>query len=110
MELLFSYATLISKDVQLKLLGRRLNGSKDALEGYKISTVEISDGAFLANGEDKLQKTVEPTGICGDFVEGTVFEVSEEELRIIDAYEPENFHRMNVKLFSGKNAWLFIAN
>ena len=109
-EYLFSYGTLQKEEVQLKLFGRLLNGTSDILEGYKVVKIEICDEAFLAKGEDKFQKTVEPTGICGDFIEGTVFEVSEDELRIVDAYEPENFHRIKIKLSSGKNAWLFIVN
>ena len=103
-EFLFSYGTLQKEEVQLKLFGRILKGSSDTLEDYTLFPVEIEDPEFLARGEDKLQKTLFPTGICGDFVEGTVFEVTEDELLVVDRYEPNNFIRMKVVLKSGKKA------
>jgi len=108
-ENLFSYGTLKEERVQRKLFGRVLHGVKDALEGYMISTIEIRDEAFLATGEEKFQKTLVPTGICGDFVEGVVFEITHDELLLSDKYEPEGYKRIKVKLKSGIMASIYLA-
>ena len=106
-ENLFSYGTLQKSEVQLKLFGRLLTGAKDILKGFKLSPIEIKDESFLAKGEDKNQLTLIPSK--DDAVEGTVFEISEEELLLADKYEPENYRRIKVALESGKVAWIYIA-
>ncbi|NNF00621.1 MAG: hypothetical protein HKN25_16505 [Pyrinomonadaceae bacterium] len=58
---LFSYGTLQKEDVQIELFGRSLNGSSDALVGFKIQTIEIEDEAFLAKGDDRCQQTLVST-------------------------------------------------
>lgn len=108
-ENLFSYGTLQRDDVQLELFGRLLNGTKDVLENYKIVSIEITDETFLAKGEDKLQKTLVLSKDEADFIEGTVFEISEEELIQSDKYEPDNYQRVEVTLQSGKKAWIYVA-
>jgi gamma-glutamylcyclotransferase (GGCT)/AIG2-like uncharacterized protein YtfP len=107
-ELLFSYGTLQKEKVQLELFGRLLNGAKDILGGYKLSPVEIKDESFLAKGEDKYQLTLIPSK--DEIVEGTIFEISEEELLLADRYEPENYKRIKVTLRSGKEAWIYVAD
>ena len=47
MELLFSYGTLQLEKVQMESFGRTLKGAKDAIPGYKLSTVEITDKDVL---------------------------------------------------------------
>lgn len=109
-ENLFSYGTLQKETVQIELFGRLLTGAKDILEGYKISSIEITDEAFLAKGEGKIQKILLPSKDVTDVIEGMVFEISEEELRLADAYEPDNYRRVKVTLRTGKQAWVYIAN
>jgi hypothetical protein len=108
-EYLFSYGTFQEEEVQLKRFGRQLNGSRDILEDYRLSRIEILDESFLAKGEERSYMTLVPTGICGDFVEGTVFEVSEAELLLADAHEPNSFVRMKIVLRSGKIAWTYVS-
>ena len=108
-ENLFSYGTLQNENVQIKLFGRLLNGTKDILTGYKISLIEIADESFLAKGEEKFQMTLIESENSSAFIEGTVFEISEEELFLADKYEPDNYQRMRVKLRSGKEAWIYAA-
>lgn len=108
-ENLFSYGTLQKETVQLKLFGRSLNGAKDILKGCKLSSIEIKDESFLAKGERKEQLTAVFTDTENDFIEGTVFEISEKELLSADKYEPENYKRLKVKLESGKIAWIYAA-
>lgn len=109
-EYLFSYGTLQKDKVQLELFGRLLHGTKDILEGYKVSSIEIKDEAFLAKGEEKYQQTLIPTKDNTDIIEGTVFEVSTKELHQADKYEPVNYTRILVALRSGKEAWIYTAN
>jgi gamma-glutamylcyclotransferase (GGCT)/AIG2-like uncharacterized protein YtfP len=108
-ENLFSYGTLQKDSVQLELFGRLLTGAKDILESYKISSVEITDEAFLAKGEEKFQQTLIASNDAADVIEGTVFEISEEELRAADAYEPDNYKRVKITLLSGKAAWIYLV-
>ena len=108
-ENLFSYGTLQKEKVQLELFGRLLNGAKDILKGYKLSSIEIKDESFLAKGEEKFQKTLVPTKNDADIIKGTVFEISEEELRFADKYEPDNYKRVKVLLQSGEEAWIYLA-
>lgn len=108
-ENLFSYGTLQKETVQLELFGRVLNGAKDVLEGYKISSIEITDEAFLAKGEEKFQRTLIASKDDADAIEGTVFEISREELIFADKYEPDNYKRVKVTLQTGKKAWIYIA-
>jgi hypothetical protein len=105
---LFSYGTLQREDVQTKLFGRILNGSPDVLHGYKLLTVEITDKAFLARGEEKYQRTVVVSTDPNDRIDGTALELTEEELNQSDEYEPEGYERVRVKLESGKEAWIYL--
>src|SRR4029077_3895597 len=97
-EWLFSYGTLQKEKTQMELFGRILNGSKDVLKGYKIATIEIRDKSFLSKGEDKYQRTLILTKDNNDSIEGMALELSAEELRLADAYEPGNYKRIKVAL------------
>ncbi|MES1222342.1 MAG: gamma-glutamylcyclotransferase family protein [Bacteroidota bacterium] len=108
-EYLFSYGTLQKEKVQVELFGKILQGSADSLKGYKVATIEIRDEAFLSKGENKYQQTLIPTNNGTDSIEGTVFEISEEELFLADKYEPDNYKRVKVVLESGKETWIYLA-
>lgn len=108
-EYLFSYGTLQKDEVQMKLFGRLLNGTKDNLKAYKSVSIEITDEVFLAKGEEKIQLTLIPTNNENDIIEGTALEVSQEELLLADSYEPVGYKRLSVELASGKKAWIYVA-
>lgn len=93
----------------MDLFGRKLIGESDRLKGYKIRPVIISDHAFLARGEDQNQKIAIPTNNPADKIEGTAFEVSEDELIQSDQYEPVDYKRVMVQLESGRSAWVYAA-
>lgn len=109
-EYLFSYGTLQKDEVQMKLFGRLLDGEKDVLKGYKTASIEITDEKFLAEGENKIQQTIISTNNEKDFIEGMIFEISEEELLLTDTYEPENYARIKVEFESRKKAWIYVAS
>src|SRR5215216_3637726 len=108
-EYLFSYGTLREERVQLKLFGRPLKGTKDILKGYKLSPIEIRDESFLSKGEQKNQQIAKLSNDKNDMIEGTIFEISEEELLQADKYEPEDYKRIKLKFESGKDAWIYAA-
>jgi hypothetical protein len=53
MPYLFSYGTLQKEKVQLETFGRILQGEKDALSGYKIDMLEITDPEVLRTSGEK---------------------------------------------------------
>ena len=108
MEYLFSYGTLRLPEVQMELFGRKLEGSEDQLPGFRIEAIMIRDEDFLATGGQSLQKIAIPSQ-SDDSIEGLVLEMTEEELLKADAYEPEDYHRIKVRLASGRQAWLYAA-
>lgn len=107
--LLFSYGTLQKESVQRQLFGRLLHGTKEALTGYKLAPIQITDEAFLAKGEATQQQTIVHTGDAIDIIEGIAFELTDDELQHADKYEPSNYRRIQVKLQSGKQAWIYTA-
>jgi len=93
----------------LNLFKRKLKGSKDILRGFKIEIIGITDEKFLSKGEDKFQKTIIATNDQKDFIEGTIFELTEKELSAADTYEPENYKRVKAKFESGREAWIYTS-
>lgn len=109
-EHLFSYGTLQSESVQLSTFGRRLNGSADALVGYRLRMIQIADKEFVAASGAEYHRTLEFTDNPSDLVEGTVLAVTQQELEQADAYEPTSYERVQVKLRSGTKAWVYQSN
>lgn len=108
-EYLFSYGTLQNEKVQIELFGRPLNGTKDILEGYKLTPIEIKDESFLSKGGNKDQLIARSSKNARDTIQGIVFEISEEELLFADKYEPYEYKRIQVALQSGKESWIYVA-
>lgn len=107
--LLFSYGTLQLEKVQLESFGRILNGEKDVLRGYQISTLEIKDKNVLEQSRQAFHPIAILTGNPKDKIEGVVFEISTEELLQADAYEVDDYKRVAAPLDSGKKAWVYVA-
>jgi gamma-glutamylcyclotransferase (GGCT)/AIG2-like uncharacterized protein YtfP len=107
-EYLFSYGTLQNEELQLEIFGRVLNGKKDSLKGYKLSSVEVKDPSFLSKNDEKYHQNA-ILSIGSDFIKGTVFEISKEELLLSDRYEPDYYKRIEVTLQTGKVAWMYVA-
>lgn len=108
-EHLFSYGTLQKVEVQLKLFGRILEGTTEVLKGYRTQSIEIKDEAFLAGGNSKNQLTIVHTSNENDYIEGSVFKLTSDELQMADKYEPGNYKRIGVECESGKKAWIYLA-
>ena len=106
-ELLFSYGTLQQEEVQRASFGRKLEGVRDALPGWKQEMVEITDPDVLAKSGKRFHPIVMP-GSAGDQVAGTVFEISAQELAAADRYEVADYKRLAVTLLSGRQAWVYV--
>jgi gamma-glutamylcyclotransferase (GGCT)/AIG2-like uncharacterized protein YtfP len=108
-ERLFSYGTLQQEQVQLTTFGRRLQGSADALVGYRLKMIRIDDADFIATSGTADHRNLEFTGNSEDVVEGTVLTITHGELEQADAYEPAGYARQLVQLRSGLNAWVYLV-
>jgi len=108
-EYLFSYGTLQKDNVQLELFGRLLKSSKDTLKGYRVSPIEIKDEIFLSKTGQPNQLIAIISNNENDAIEGSVLEVSREELLLSDTYEPGDYQRIQVELESGKKAWIYAS-
>ena len=100
MEKLFAYGTLCDPATQERLLGRTLGaGCPDTLRGYRLSRLR---------GIHTDYTIVQPQ--AGSTVSGTRYEVTDEELALLDAYEGEAYQRVSVTLISKTRAWLYCEN
>ncbi|QFT56534.1 gamma-glutamylcyclotransferase family protein [Microbulbifer sp. THAF38] len=107
MERLFSYGTLQQENVQLETFGRKLKGSGDILIGYQLSEIRIIDPQVIQTSGKEFHPILKYTGNFSDEVEGTVFEISAEELAQSDAYEVDAYQRVAAKLKSCTKAWIY---
>jgi gamma-glutamylcyclotransferase (GGCT)/AIG2-like uncharacterized protein YtfP len=105
---LFSYGTLQDKSVQLETFGRELAGTPDAMLGFVQTLVEITDPQVVATSGKTHHPIVQPSARPTDEVSGTLFEITEQELRHADAYEVSDYKRISVTLKSGQVAWVYV--
>ncbi|TMP39715.1 gamma-glutamylcyclotransferase family protein [Pseudoalteromonas rubra] len=110
MEALFSYGTLQQAQVQIDTFGRLLNGQADALVGYRVGLVKISDPDVLKSSGKEHHPILIQTTDEADQVEGTVFSISEQELIRADSYEVDDYVRRKAVLKSGKSCWIYVAS
>ncbi len=108
-ERLFSYGTLRQAEVQLATFGRTLQGTEDALPGYRLDVLTISNPDVVGVSGVEQHPVAVPTGSASDQVPGMVFEVTAEELASADVYEDADYRRIQVTLASGLQAWLYVA-
>jgi hypothetical protein len=109
MPLLFSYGTLQDEAIQMIAFGRRLSGHPDELIGFEQQPHRIEDPEFVALSGKANHVIVTCTGRPESRVSGTVFEISDRELAMADAYEPAGYGRVAAKLASGMEAWVYVA-
>lgn len=104
---LFTYGTLRDAAVQLRLFGRLVEAIPDAIPGFRLSTVTISDEVVVATSGTAVHLIVDETGDPADRVEGTVLHLTTAELAVADAYETADYRRVPVMLASGAEAFLY---
>jgi hypothetical protein len=108
MPLLFSYGTLRLPQVQLASFGRLLEGFDDLLPGYELAQLTITDAAVLATSGQAEHPILRPSDRPDAAVTGRVFELSVDELARADAYEVEDYMRIEALLASGRRAFVYV--
>ena len=107
-ESLFSYGTLQLNGVQISTFARQLEGHKDQMYGFSQDMVKIEDEDVVKASGKTHHPIVRYSKNEKDFVEGTVFKITKEELAHADRYEVDAYKRVQVELKSGENAWVYI--
>jgi len=106
---LFSYGTLQLKNVQIENYGRILVGEKDTLKKYKLDKVRITDTKVIEKSDKEFHPIAIKTDNPNDYIEGTIFEITEKELVETDNYEVSDYTRIEETFTSGKKAWIYVA-
>ena len=107
--LLFSYGTLQLPDVQRANYGRLLEGRPDALAGYALRPLAITDAEVVRISGLAVHTIACRTADPADRITGTVFELTPAELEVTDAYEVDVYARVEVTLESGVAAFVYVG-
>jgi gamma-glutamylcyclotransferase (GGCT)/AIG2-like uncharacterized protein YtfP len=105
--LLFSYGTLRLPTVQRATFGHEVFGEPDAIVGYRLEEVTINDPHVVALSGSTSHPVLAPDPSSHGYVEGTVFSLTDEQLECADEYEVDAYHRISVRLRSGRTAWVY---
>ncbi len=108
MNKLFSYGTLQLQQVQLDTFGRLLNGKKDRLPAYRVENLRITDPEVIKSSGTDIHPILVFTGNEDDFVEGTIYEITDEELERADSYEVDDYVRKSLVFESGTEAFVYL--
>lgn len=108
MELLFSYGTLRFPQVQSATFGRIIPGRPDAVVGYVVDEVVITDPEVISSSGSDRHPVLRPASDATARIDGTVFEISDTDLAAADEYEVDDYRRTRVPLASGGTAWVYV--
>jgi len=108
MPLLFSYGTLQREDIQLLVFGRWLQGRLDELVGFERLPITLEEPRLVAQTGTRDHVIVKFNGRVDSRVPGTVFEITDEELAKSDRYEVDPYVRIQTRLASGTQAWVYV--
>ena len=105
MELLFSYGTLRSKQVQMQIFNKVLVGTQDQILGFKLKSLQIEEEFGMAD-----YVVVVPSENPAEIIHGVAFNISKADLAKADQFESNSYKRVQVTLKSGVTAWVYIEN
>ena len=105
---LFSYGTLQQPRVQLATFGRLLEGQADALPGFALAPLAITDPGVVVLSGAGIHTIAHWTGNQTDLIPGVVFDITPAELDAADAYEVSAV-RIEVRLASGAKAFVYVS-
>jgi len=106
---LFSYGTLRQAEVQRAAFGRLLDGRPDALPGYTLAPLPISDPEVVRISGLAVHTIARRTGDPADRIPGLVFAITHAELAAADSYEVDAYGRVEVVLASGTAAFAYVG-
>jgi acyl-CoA thioesterase FadM/gamma-glutamylcyclotransferase (GGCT)/AIG2-like uncharacterized protein YtfP len=107
-EWLFSYGTLQDPTVQQANFARTLDGRRETLPGYALSTLTIQDPQVIETSGLVTHKIIDPGTHSAQEVSGTVYAITPQELAAADRYEVAEYKRVAVTLKSGLKAWAYV--
>ena len=107
-ELLFTYGTLRQPEVQRITFGRELDGRPDAIVGYELDYVTITDPHVIATSGSDRHPILRSSDRANAAIEGTVFAISTADLAAADEYEVDDYVRVAVALRTGRTAWVYV--
>ena len=84
---LFSYGTLRLPSVQQTVFGRLVDGVPDAIIGYDLGEVVITDPDVIAASGSSVHPMLIPSEEVTAEVEGTVFDLNDGGIASADRYE-----------------------
>ena len=98
MPLVFSYGTLQDPLIQIELFGRQLQGVTANLQGFlkKENAVFKRYPSIVLSNYDR--------------VDGVIFEMTDQELKICDAYETNAYKRKLHDFENHKGVWVYHAD
>ncbi len=105
---LFSYGTLRLPEVQQATYGRLLDGRPDAMIGWALEPMRISDPEVVRLSGLAIHTIARRTGNKEDRIPGVVFTISESELAATDRYEVDPV-RIETELESGLRAFVYVS-
>ena len=106
---LFSYGTLQLPEVQRATYGRLLDGTPDALTGYRLVPLTITSPEVVALSGEPVHMIACRAGEGGARIPGMVYRISRAELDATDEYEGDAYARREVRLESGAAAFLYVG-
>ena len=98
-EMIFAYGTLRDVDTQIAVFGRSTDGTPDALDGYRLDSINLDGAVYPIAHPD-----------TNGIINGLRYPVTQSELDLIDAYEGNEYRRIRVRLRSGEDTWVYVAN
>lgn len=105
MEQLFSYGTLQSKEIQMQVFNKLLQGEPDQLVGYKLKELQIEEEFGM---EDYF--VAMPSTNPNDAIQGIVFSVTSDDLLKADQFESNAYKRIQITLKSEIVAWIYVES
>jgi hypothetical protein len=105
---LFAYGTLQQREVQLATYGRLLEGTPDALSGYRLEPLTITDPEVVRLSGKAVHNIASQSGDAADRIPGVVFLLTPDELAATDKYEVDVYARVEVMLDSGTRAFAYV--
>ena len=106
---LFSYGTLQQREVQIGTYGRELEGTADVLRGFRLEPITIADPHVVGLSGIEVHTIARPTADPADEIAGMLFLLTPGELDATDDYEGRNYQRIEVRLASGRKAFVYVA-
>lgn len=97
-DLLFAYGTLREEKIRFAITGKKSFTLTDRIVGFELSEVREGEISYpaLVPGENTI--------------EGLVFEVTDEDLVHLDAYEGPEYKRLRLVSQTGLLVWVYLKS